>query len=327
MGVPLASRRRLLRVGVAGSASALAGCLFGSVGADAPTVRGTSALDDRSIYSEKRCFLSTRLLRDRGLRVGDQVRLRHADDPDRYANFTVTTALSPLSPTVWLSDGGQRRLGDEAPFRVRVSSRAVRSRLSPAQANARTEITERTANARDGRVAVTTPHGGEIEPRVSRQVRTCGERLRTAGVPAARYAALGYGDAVMGAFDRWHVTSTDVSPRSYPEFGRLLERSYDFAVAFHGLADDRLVVGGLAPRRVKATLKRRLEGTVDVPVRVAEEVPDARTGGRSPANFVNRIAPGRSLQLEQPLAVRRRSGDAVARTVAEVVASHVATSA
>jgi phage replication-related protein YjqB (UPF0714/DUF867 family) len=320
------TRRRFLRTGGAVSAAALSGCVLAGDPDDTPVVREDSTLSDRSINSRKRCLLSAGLLGDLGLRVGDQLRVTRADAPDHYANFTVKASvgsLVPRSPTLWLSGGGQRRLEAEAPFPVRVSPRALRPELSPSQAEARTEVTERSSDVRGGRVVVATPHGGDIAPHTGRQVGTCGEALRAAGVRPASYRVLGYGDSVMGAFARWHVTSTDISPRSYPGFGKLLDRPYAFAVSFHGLSDDRLVVGGQAPREVKRTLKRRLARSVDAPVVVADEVRDLRMRGRSPANFVNRIAPGKSIQLEQPLAVRRRHGDAVARVVGEVVAERV----
>ena len=136
----------------------------------------------------------------------------------------------------------------------------------------------------------------------------------------------------------WHVTSAEISERSFPKLGALLAAKADRAVAFHGWTEDRIGVGGGVVDRAAHPERHRRHEALKEEVRVAIEaallalgppwsglpvVLEASGGfsGRHPDNVVNRITEfGNGVQVEQPEGVRKdaRARDAVAQAVADV---------
>ncbi|MCX4247794.1 hypothetical protein [Paraliomyxa miuraensis] len=50
-----------------------------------------------------------------------------------------------------------------------------------------------------------------------------------------------------GAYARWHITSTDLSPNSFPGLDAIATRGFAYAVSFHGMSSEGVLVGGGAP--------------------------------------------------------------------------------
>lgn len=163
----------------------------------------------------------------------------------------------------------------------------------------------------DGPVAL-APHGG-FEPGTAWQALAVRERLDCAAWVC--YGRLAGG----GAFDRFHVPSTELDPANWAFLEAVLAADGRDAVALHGVADPgTVVVGGAAPRdrraALRAALAARLPASVTVAVR--ESGPYA---GVDPDNVVNRAAADGGLQVEAPPAVRDDHGAAVADAVAAVL--------
>ncbi|WP_306056619.1 poly-gamma-glutamate hydrolase family protein [Natronococcus wangiae] len=159
-------------------------------------------------------------------------------------------------------------------------------------------------------------HGGEVEPGTAEQALELATRL-----PAAScWACLGYDDET-DAFDEWHPPSSAVDTEDYPLLAEIADRDFETVISFHGLGDDRVLVGGGTDAEVKRTVAARLEAAVTLPV---ETVSDGPYAGASPNNFVNWLAAdGGGLQLEQGLSVREREADAVVSTLEAAVAEGV----
>jgi hypothetical protein len=72
----------------------------------------------------------------------------------------------------------------------------------------------------------------------------------------------GFGDETKGASDRWHITSTDLHPASFPLLGSIMSRRFFYGVAFHGFArkegEANIYIGGAAPPPLKETVQRSL---------------------------------------------------------------------
>ena len=111
---------------------------------------------------------------------------------------------------------------------------------------------------------VIAPHGGMIEKPTDEQAAAVISQLRTAGFPASMWVCKGFGDATKGASDRWHITSDDIHPASFPLLGSLMSRRFFYGVAFHGFAQQGdeadIYIGGAAPRRLKEALQTALNG-------------------------------------------------------------------
>lgn len=159
-------------------------------------------------------------------------------------------------------------------------------------------------------VVALAPHGGDVEPPTDEQALALRDRL-----DAGAGAWLCRGTVAEGnPFERWHVTSTELSRASFEFLGDVLDRGYRRAVAFHGLAPgkERVVVGGRAERGLRERLREELAARVPAPVVVSETGPYA---GVDPDNVVNRAARLGGLQVEQPAEVRHEHADAVVDAV------------
>ena len=75
-----------------------------------------------------------------------------------------------------------------------------------------------------------------------------------------------------GAFDRWHITSTDLNPVSFPLLHSVMSRRFTHAVAFHGFNDEPgVLIGGTAPAEMKEALRQAIQDVLpaELGVRVA----------------------------------------------------------
>ena len=90
------------------------------------------------------------------------------------------------------------------------------------------------------------------------------------------------------------------------------------------MLDDRILVGGAAPTRLKTEIRdaiRHALGRSVVDVDLA--LPGDPKGGRDPKNVVNRYAQKGGVQIEQSLPARQNHWKAIADAVAKVYASRL----
>jgi phage replication-related protein YjqB (UPF0714/DUF867 family) len=124
-----------------------------------------------------------------------------------------------------------------------------------------------------------------------------------------------------GAFERWHITSTDLHEESFPLLKKIICRGFTHAVAFHGFSEADVLIGGLAPLALKQEIEAAIEDALagsGIPVRIAG--PSDNFGGDSPKNIVNRLTAGgaNGVQIEQSDEARTRFWKAIADAVASV---------
>ena len=124
-----------------------------------------------------------------------------------------------------------------------------------------------------------------------------------------------------GAHERWHITSTDIHPTSFPKLGRVISQDFGYAVAFHGFGREGILVGGAAAntlkREVTDALGRAVAGS-GIAISIAQ--PGDELGGSIPRNIVNRLTAGGTsgIQIEQGSAARKGYWQAIADPVADV---------
>lgn len=126
-----------------------------------------------------------------------------------------------------------------------------------------------------------------------------------------------------GAYDRWHITSTDIHRTSFPRLDSIADRGFAHAVSFHGIGgnDKKVLIGGRAPdslkNEIRTAIRKRAKG---LDVQVVTSGPYAATSER---NFVNWLTAGGSngVQIEQSSDVRANHWAAVADAVASVYGS------
>jgi len=263
------------------------------------------------------CTADPRVLTAVGIRCGQQVRIRR--DNDDYAVYTLAEVRNENADNVIrMGLTARRRLGTNETFDAEFSSGVVHPTMSVKRAEEQGEFIERLGkiHARTRLIAL-APHGGDIEVHTDQQAQRVASRL--ADMPATYWFCKGYHP--LGAENAWHITSVDIHPASFPLLYSAYIRKFSYAVAFHGLARDEILVGGAGPKALKAKIRSAIETAVvsaSIPVRVTN--PSDKFGGDDPRNIVNRLTTSgrKGIQIEQSLGARTEHWQAIADAVASV---------
>lgn len=289
---------------------------------DASIQRARQGDQQDLIDHAEHCSADPRKLASVGAELGHQVRVRRS--ADEYALFTVSeVCVETPDSVVRMGRRGRCRLGTDDEFSGVVDTLVTTSELTDEQARAQSEFVERLQdNGHQRNLIVLAPHGGDIEPRTDEQAEHVAARLGSRRVSA--WLCRGYQQGG-GASSRWHITSDDIDPESFPALRSVFGRGFAHAVSFHGFipdgTHDGIVVGGAAPDALKdevaAAICRAVAGSA-IPVRTAG-LGDP-LGGGSARNIVNRITANGSggVQIEQSPAARDGFAPAIADAVADV---------
>jgi phage replication-related protein YjqB (UPF0714/DUF867 family) len=275
------------------------------------------AIDTQEDLKEHRehCAPAARTLASLGSRSGHQVRIQRNEE---FALYTVSELLHETTdPVVRMGLGARRRLGPDDEFDGLLDTKVVDPDLCDSDARDAGELVERLDDDDPSQVHLIAiaPHGGDIEKHTDEQAERVAERLGPH--QASAWRCKGWRPDG-GAFDRWHITSTDINPACFPRLDSVMSRRFAHAVAFHGFDDEPgVLIGGTAPAAVKERLARAIAQVLpeDLEVRVAR--PAERFGGDDPDNIVNRLSPCGGIQIEQGIRPRRDHGCAVAQVVAD----------
>lgn len=273
----------------------------------AVTVARRSAVGDR-----EHCTLGADVLDELGANVGEQVRVR-CDGQGLESGLYTVVGEDPTAGAVGIGDGGLERLGFEDG-----ASGVVRAWGPHPEYDTRAEAEENDElvellDDRGVALVACAPHGGRIEHPTHEQSAAVAEAL---GV--TEWTCVGYNDGG-GAYDRWHVTSTDLSRRSFPQLDRIGDRCFEYAVSFHGFSADGVAVGGRAPASLKTDVRDAIEDAIGGAYEVSLADGDGPYAGNAPGNVVNWLTEdGDGVQIEQGRGVRDAHADAVAEAVADV---------
>jgi phage replication-related protein YjqB (UPF0714/DUF867 family) len=285
------------------------------------SVLRASASQRDLIEHREHCSMDPLLVAGLDLDVGDQVRVVRSDDD--YGLYTVSES-GPEQPhdVVRMGRAGRNRLGTIDEFAAVVDRRVPNPTMTDARAEAAGEFVERLSD--DGRntgLIAIAPHGGDIECHTDEQAERVAATLAAHAVSAWR--CKGWKDS--GALRAWHITASNISPRSFPLLGSVMSRRFAHAVAFHGFDDPEILIGGTAPLTLKRTIREEIKGATagsHIRVRIARRTD--RFGGDDPMNIVNRLTRGGigGIQIEQSGPARdgwwAAIADAVARVYADV---------
>ncbi len=274
---------------------------------------GRALLEQVLINDRQRCSLPAKLGALAG--VGQQVRLSHPEYGS--ALYTVDELREDDNPDyVRMSLSARLRIGCSEGFVARISNRLTVD-MSDAEAEANSEFVERVVDpGANRRLVVLAPHGGGVEPQTDEQAERLADKLRVSSWICKGWSAGG------GAFDRWHIRSTDLHPRSFPGLAGVARRRFDYAVAFHGMDVGGVLIGGGGPRWLKHELAEAIRAVVDARVEVGVASPDDVYDGDSPDNIVNWMTERGTggIQIEQSRDVRLDHADAIVDAIASVFA-------
>jgi phage replication-related protein YjqB (UPF0714/DUF867 family) len=251
------------------------------------------------------------------LGLGDQCRVLRSGGS--FAIYTVgEVQKEPGKDKLRMGLEARARLGTTSTFTGTLQTRVVAD-LTDAQAEAQSEFVERLIDdgSNTGLIAI-APHGGNIEPHTDEQAALV--RSLLAGKGASSWICKGYKQGG-GAYDRWHITSTDISRRSFPGLDAVADRNFAYAVSFHGMSHEVVLIGGAAPYELKQLIQSaiiaKLEGS-DIEVSIASSTDNY--SGDSPENLVNWLTAGGQggVQIEQSMRARNLYGLDIATAVASV---------
>jgi phage replication-related protein YjqB (UPF0714/DUF867 family) len=223
-------------------------------------------------------------------------------------------------------------LSSMGSFKGKINAQVTAVGLDDHEAELYSEFTEHLAdNDYNNGLIVIAPHGGNIEKHTDEQAEYVYEKLLSSK-RVSRWICKGFNKTEDGgAFNRWHITSTDISEESFPKLKTVFGRGFEYAVAFHGYDDGdekSICIGGIT---VDATLKQKIKEEIEgqvlrfgVQVFMDNECPN-QINGNDENNIVNRLSKN-SLQIEQSKKVRTmfdeenrplrlKIADAVARVI------------
>lgn len=233
--------------------------------------------------------------------VGDQIRVRR--NSNEYALYTVAQKRQQDGPNrVRMGLEARLRLGTSSEFSATLSIPVVAQGLTDAQAQAASEFVERLVD--DGNntgLCIVAPHGGTIETRTDLQAEAVTEALGCSSWICKGWKTGG------GSFERWHITSTKLSPNSFPGLGVIADRGFDYAVSFHGMATGGVLIGGAAPLELREMVRAAIaEQMSDTSISVTVATSEDEFDGDSPNNVVNWLTASGfgGVQIEQGRAVR-----------------------
>lgn len=259
-------------------------------------------------------MISADTLEDEGIQSGDQVRLAAPDGSAEYDSVLQTVPDDVFETGTWDCEDAYRILDVKSGRELEVEPYAPHPEYTTReQAKEHDEFVEYLEDSGGAEFVVTAPHGGRIEYKTDEQSAMVADAL-----DATDWGCVGFNSGG-GAYDRWHITSTELSPRSFPKLGEIADRGFSYGVGFHGFGEDGIAVGGGASQELKRTVCQAIEEATDE--RYEVYIPDdgGPYAGTSSENYVNWLtADGDGIQIEQCLDARKDDWQAVAEAVVSV---------
>ena len=206
-------------------------------------------------------------------------------------------------------------------FKGKINAQVAALGLTDAEAEACSEFIEHLADDDyNSELVVIAPHGGDIEEHTDEQARHVAEQLPSKCVSVWMCKGFKKGG---GAFNRWHITSTDISEESFPKLKTIYGRRFKYAIAFHGWGGDSICIGGSSqdPDHLKEQIKTAIEDAVDgsgIEVAMGGPTCPADFNGNDPKNIVNRLGTT-GVQIEQCERARDDYASKIAEAVANVI--------
>lgn len=281
---------------------------------------------DYLIGHGERISMDPELADDEGVSKGQQVRITRDDDSSKYAIFTVFEFMDDGTDDndVRMALDGRQRLDMSDSFDAELSGcdQVVLHDKDEAWLNSNDEFGEFLDETDDQHTDVVfcAPHGGVIESYTDDMAKWAYDKIVGEELSASCWRCIGHQDAI-GAFDAWHITSSEISRQSFPYLDQIGDRNFSHAVSFHGYGEEDIAVGGAANANLKAEVQAAIEAVVgeNFDVTVVTSGPYA---GVDDENFVNWLTDGSGgVQIELPYAARQQYGQAIAEAVAMVFAA------
>jgi phage replication-related protein YjqB (UPF0714/DUF867 family) len=207
-------------------------------------------------------------------------------------------------------------LSNTNDFDGKVNAQVTAAGLTDAEAEASSEFIENLSdNGHNNGLIVIAPHGGNIEKYTDEQAEHIGQKLSSEYVSEWNCKGFKKGG---GAFDRWHITSTEINEESFPKLKTIMRRHFEYSVAFHGWGEKSICIGGTMPSDLISKIKNAIIKVVPDSIEVKVDGCPEGFNGNNPENIVNRLST-KSLQIEQSEEARKCYGIDIADAIADVI--------
>jgi phage replication-related protein YjqB (UPF0714/DUF867 family) len=278
-----------------------------------------------SLSHREHCAVSSNQIKKIGLTLGQQVRiLRTTADGIKLALYTIKDVHDDgeySEDTVLVGYKDQNDLWErlrlplgENCFEGKIDVLATAEGFDDDKARENSEFIEHlTDDGQNTGLIVIAPHGGNIEQHTDEQAQYVYDQLLfLSSYRVSTWICKGFNkEEDGGAFNRWHITSIDISENSFPKLKTVYRRDFEYAVAFHGFSDEEhpksICIGGITnDKKLKEDIKMEIESkNAGIEVYVDKECP-RNINGDNVKNIVNRLSTN-ALQIEQTKEVRDKS--------------------
>ncbi len=292
-------------------------------------VTGTYAANEPAIEDAEDCSIHVNLAETLGRTPGEQIRLWPINHPERGSAYTIQTRhhteygaedtrvgneTVEHGDEIVLAQSELDRIAGGESFVAQVTA-VVPQQVSYTEAWKRDGICEIVWDTGQRQLLVCAPHAGDIEANTGRIAGAVRKRL--GAKRASAWSIHGFG---RDAFDRWHITTNDMNPVSYPGLNDLSDRGFQAAVSLHIWTGDEVLVGGLAPRDQRITLANQIQTAIDDTRPVVVDHTEGKYMATTEDNVVNWItADQRSgIQVEFPPFVVNRYWGRLSKAIATV---------
>jgi phage replication-related protein YjqB (UPF0714/DUF867 family) len=278
-----------------------------------------------SYLTSENCTIDPELKSNLGFQIGQQIRITVKSASNKYGLVTLHSNYQDGTDDddIRMRLTGRQRFDRSGSFDAYIEGAGIRTDLSKAQCQSNNEYCEYLVetSTEHSDVVFCAVHGGLIENYTDEMAEWAQARVDTHhSKEASAWYAAGWQSAI-GAYDAWHITSTDVSPISFTLLGQIDERDFTYAVSFHGYSGSDILVGGGSNLTLKNAVKNAIEDVVDGAYDV-EVVTTGSYAGTSPDNFVNWLTfnGAGGVQIELPYGARSGYAQVIAEAVADVFA-------
>ena len=281
-----------------------------------------------SYLTSENCTIDPELRSNEGYTIGQQVRIWPKDQSSKYGLVTLHSNYQDGSDNddIRMRLSGRQRFDETDSFDAYLDAPGIYNDKTKSWLQSNNEYGEilTESNTTHTDIVICAPHGGVIENYTDEEADWMYSRLVSYhSKNASSWVACGWQSAI-GAFDAWHITSTDISRTSFAKLDQIGDRGFTYAVSFHGFSEDSIMVGGGASSALKTAVAIAIATAVGTAYDV-DVVSSGAYAGVSPDNFVNWLTSGGSggVQIEQPYGARQNYGQAIAEAVADVFASKI----
>lgn len=260
--------------------------------------------------------------------VGDNVRV-HNKDRDSYAMKTIQRTHTEDGGEDWIRMGYDARATfyDSNETVPDTFDAAMLSRAQPlgiqteSEADSNGELVNEWYREPNANIAVIAQHGGLVESGSDEIGKFVAKYL-----DCSYWTAIGY-DGPSGAFDKWHITSTDIDVDSWSGLYWINKQApFDLVLSIQGFSGSENVIGGRADLELRENIASRIDAVYDntdavVVGKNTDSSPHGSIDGDSDDNIVNRLSKNldNGVQIEFTYDSRHTSREEVAREIARAV--------